>query len=837
MIEKRSAPGYFQLTTERHALAKAVHVGLRAGTTAVMLTMSSMVLSQSNFSAVVELSDLDGSDGFVINGSDANGHVGRSVAGIGDVNGDGLDDLLIGAFREDTDSNIGAGRSYVVFGSAETGSTGQIQLTELDGTNGYVINGIDNFDRSGRSVSFGDINGDGSVDLIIGASRAGPGIPGNSRRGETYVVFGGDVVGSDGQIELSELDGSDGFVINGIDTRDYSGRTVSGVDDFNGDGVDDLIIAANFADPNGDFSGESYVVFGGSVVGSDGSFELSDLDGSDGFVINGIDERDFAGRSVSGAGDINGDGVADLIIGADGAGESYVVFGGGSVGEAFELSDLDGADGFVISGVDVNDRSGFSVSGAGDINSDGVADLIIGAGYADPNGDIDAGESYVLFGGGGVGSAGMIALAELDGSDGFVINGIDADDRSGYSVSGAGDINGDGVADLIIGAFGAGPNGDYSGESYVVFGGSAVGSDGSFELSDLDGSDGFVINGIDASDSSGRAVSGAGDVNGDGVDDLIIGALNASPNSAFRAGESYVVFGKNVPQCNGLFITVDLNAGETPTGGDDVILGTPEADTIKALAGDDTICGEGGDDIINGGNGDDWIDGGAGNDQIRGNNGMDEIFGDVGDDEIRGGADDDTIEGEDGDDTLSGQGGNDTIDGGNGVDDISGGGGQDTLYAGSGATVGTGKLVFGGSGSDTLIGGPDADDLRGSNGNDIINGFGGNDFISGGLGRDIADGGDGDDEIRGNGAVDTLSGGAGNDLIEGGSQSDIINGNDGDDTLLGGSGRDEINGGAGSDELIGGADDDTLDGGESSGDVCSGNLGTDTATGDCEVIN
>ena len=166
----------------RCVVSRAVRQVLAVGGVTVGLSLS-MPLSAAGFPASIELSDLDGSDGFVINGSDANGYVGRSVAGIGDVNGDGLDDLLIGAFREDTDSNIGAGRSYVVFGGAEAGSTGQIQLTELDGTNGYVINGFDNFDRSGRSVSFGDINGDGSVDLIIGASRAGPGIPGNSRRG------------------------------------------------------------------------------------------------------------------------------------------------------------------------------------------------------------------------------------------------------------------------------------------------------------------------------------------------------------------------------------------------------------------------------------------------------------------------------------------------------------------------------------------------------------------------------------------------------------------------------------------------------------------------------
>ena len=180
-----------------------------------------------------------------------------------------------------------------------------------------------------------------------------------------------------------------------------------------------------------------------------------------------------------------------------------MLFGGGSVGVTgtVELSSLDGSDGFVINGIDAGDISGQSVSSAGDVNGDGVADLIIGAFGADPNGG-NSGESYVLFGGGSVGVTGTVELSSLDGSDGFVINGIDGGDLSGNSVSSAGDVNGDGVADMIIGAFAAAPNGGNSGESYVLFGGGSVGGTGTLELSSLDGSDGFVINGIDGSDLS-----------------------------------------------------------------------------------------------------------------------------------------------------------------------------------------------------------------------------------------------------------------------------------------------------------------------------------------------
>src|SRR3990172_4176927 len=212
-----------------------------------------------------------------------------------------------------------------------------------------------------------------------------------------------------------------------------------------------------------------------------------------------------------------------------------------------DLSALTGSaganPGFRLDGIDAGDLSGVSVASAGDVNGDGFADLIVGARLANPGGDSAAGESYVVFGKES-GFAASFDLATLNGSNGFRLDGIDAGDNSGFSVASAGDVNGDGFDDLIIGAHYADPGGDGSaGESYVVFG-KASGFAASFDLATLDGSNGFRLDGIDAQDFSGRSVTSAGDVNGDGFDDLIIGARSADPGGDSAAGESYVVFGK-----------------------------------------------------------------------------------------------------------------------------------------------------------------------------------------------------------------------------------------------------------------------------------------------------
>ena len=497
---------------------------------------------------ILNLSALNGNNGFVLKGINAGDYSGVSVSDAGDVNGDGVGDLIIGA------NGGGAGRSYVVFGSNAAWSA-SLDLSTLDGSNGFVLNGIDAGDSTGFSVSAaGDINGDGLGDLIIGANAADPN--GLSGAGESYVVFGSNATWP-ASVNLSTLNGNNGFVLNGIDLGDFSGRSVSAAGDINGDGLSDVIIGAFSADPNGKTdAGESYVVFGSNAAWP-ASMNLSSLDGSNGFVLNGIDTYTHtrSGISVSAAGDINGDGLGDLIIGANladpngktDAGESYVVFGSNAAWPAsMNLSSLNGSNGFVLNGVDINDYSGSSVSAAGDINGDGLGDLIIGAYVA---GQIDAGKSYVVFGSNAAWPASM-NLSSLNGSNGFVLNGFDTNDQSGYSVSAAGDINGDGLGDLIIGALWAAPNATTgAGKSYVVFGSNEAWSAG-MSLFALDGSNGFVLNGIDINDHSGNSVSSAGDVNGDGFADLIIGAFTADPNGQADAGESYVVFGCNYTELN-----------------------------------------------------------------------------------------------------------------------------------------------------------------------------------------------------------------------------------------------------------------------------------------------
>jgi len=549
----------------------------------------------SNTSAINLSAIASGTGGFVLNGQSVDDQSGWTVASAGDVNGDGLADLVVGAPYSDPAAGGSAGRSYVVFGKTDSAA---IDLsTVAAGIGGFVLNGQRGTDQSGISVAAaGDVNGDGLADVIIGAAYSDPAAGVDA--GRSYVVFGKT---DSAAIDLSAVAaGIGGFVLNGQSAIDQSGISVASAGDVNGDGLADLLVGAPFS---GSKTGRSYVVFGKT---DSAAINLSAVAaGIGGFAVVGQSD-DHSGWSAAGAGDVNGDGLADLVIGARygdpstgvNAGRSYVVFGKTGTA-AINLSAVAaGTGGFVLNGQGGSDSSGWSVAGAGDVNGDGLADVIIGAPNSDPAAGVDAGRSYVVFG--KTDSAAIDLAAVAAGIGGFVLNGQGASDYSGWSVAGAGDINGDGLADLIVGAYLSDPaTGVNAGRSYVVFGKS---DSAAIDLSAVAaGIGGFVINGQSASDCSGYSVAAGGDINGDGLADLIVGARYSDPSAGINAGRSYVIFGAT----DGIFAETAVD--QLGTGGDDTLTGTAATETLVGGAGNDTLTGAGGADVLYGGAGDDLI--------------------------------------------------------------------------------------------------------------------------------------------------------------------------------------------------------------------------------------
>jgi hypothetical protein len=513
----------------------------------------------------------------LIRGQAPGDQLGRSVASAGDFNGDGLDDVIVGIPFGDQPGLQNVGSAVIFYG--DTNPVTQPDLLLLGQSAGDLF--------GGSVASVGDYNGDGKDDVVVGAVSDEHPVTGASN---AFIYFGGTSV--------SVIDSPDLFsnvVLHGASFVDVFGGSVASAGDFNGDGLDDVIIGAPYHDPNGLSSGSAFVSYGrydgpynamqgwssqdefGYSVASAGDFNGDGLDdviigaykdsslfpsvgsayiflggnslANPDIVFRGQKAGDWFGYSVSSAGDFNGDGKDDIIIGAPhhdyqgtNSGSAYIFFGNqnGIIVDPNINADI------VLHGRNSGDQFGISVSHAGNFNGDAWEDVIVGA-WMDDKKDIDAGSASIFFGG-----VRPDAIADVE------FYGQGPQDFFGVSVSSAGDFDGDGKGDVIIGAYYDDNNGSASGTAYIFYGGKT----GSFANPDNEADSVFI--GKNPNDRFGYSVSSAGDFNGDGKDDVVVGAWG-NDNNGTDSGRAYIFFGEKAGTYNDPDTTADLViSGQSP---------------------------------------------------------------------------------------------------------------------------------------------------------------------------------------------------------------------------------------------------------------------------------
>ncbi|MEZ4429182.1 MAG: hypothetical protein R3A51_16035 [Nannocystaceae bacterium] len=472
--------------------------------------------------------------GQLIEGASAQDELGRAAAAVGDVNGDGFDDIVTSTPLANTES-VDDGRVYVLFGGP---SRERLTLAAASAGGGFVVGGESNGQRIGRTIAAaGDMNGDALADFALCDDAYTPQPANDVSAGRCYVVFGK----ADGDpVALAEVAaGQGGFVIDGVTSDERLGFTIAGGGDVNGDGFDDLIVGSDESTSASD-RGRLFVVLGGDALRPTTSLELAaGVGGRE--VPPPLLNLEFA-RRLAMLGDINEDGRADFAVYVEGATSVLLHQVFLYTGDA----DLALADPYYLKGSGPYDDFGAAIAPAGDVNGDGADDILIGAPGFDVGVYDDVGQVYVMYGGSSL-TSGSVRDAPEE-RRGFVVTlkELEAGWAIGERVGPAGDLDGDGLDDLTV-TVRKQPSGYGDSEAPIVFVVFGQKEPDPVHLDQLAAGDraGFALVGGPGSEFGALAFS-PGDVDGDGVSDLLITDPSADSPAA-NAGAVHLLYGLGPP--------------------------------------------------------------------------------------------------------------------------------------------------------------------------------------------------------------------------------------------------------------------------------------------------
>lgn len=461
-----------------------------------------------------------------------------------DFNGDGIADTVTGFPYADPKGRKNAGVAYVLFGSKNPPAV--LDLATLKKEQGVLIQGAHSSDLLGFKVAeAGDFNDDGVSDIIVGAYTSTR--KGRSKAGTCYVIYGSTAPPP--SIDLARLTQAQGLTIQGAEPKERLGVSVSGLGDFNNDGISDVVVGTLSHRVNGNGShGKFYVLFGSAKPPA--TIDLASIKEEQGFCAKDVGARSF-GYDVSTFGDFNHDGLTDIVAGAFSTNPdylgwrplAYIIYGTRTGRFGFERDQFSYEDGVKIEST-ARERLIGRVSSIGDFNNDGVDDIVVGTIFLGDSKQKNTGVAYVIYGSRVFSS---VNLESLTRRQGLIIKGAAPGDRLGMSVSRLGDFNNDGVTDILVGAPSADRFGRKDiGEAYIIYG--STKPPAAINLATLTGSQGLIIEGAAANDRFGSRLKSFGDFNNDGISDAYIGAAGATANGRINSGASYVIYGlKNPP--------------------------------------------------------------------------------------------------------------------------------------------------------------------------------------------------------------------------------------------------------------------------------------------------